>query len=76
MTDILRVLPHFPVNQYANLIPALEKNQVVCANTMRPLYLDTIADILHTDNHRSDHFRSSRHWQTDAAPTIGPEASM
>lgn len=31
MTDILRVLPQFPVNQYANLIPTLEKNQVVCA---------------------------------------------
>ncbi|KAK3320820.1 DNA repair protein RAD57 [Cercophora scortea] len=26
MTDLLRVLPHFPVGQYASLIPALEKH--------------------------------------------------
>ncbi|EHA57124.1 hypothetical protein MCOR07_004216 [Pyricularia oryzae] len=28
MTDLLRVLPHFPVGQYAALIPALEKHEV------------------------------------------------
>ncbi|KAM7208628.1 putative dna repair protein rad57 protein [Naviculisporaceae sp. PSN 640] len=26
MTDIIRVLPHFPVGQYANLIPVLERH--------------------------------------------------
>lgn len=29
MTDLLRVLPHFPVSKYASLIPTLEKHQVV-----------------------------------------------
>ncbi|TLD25017.1 hypothetical protein PspLS_05715 [Pyricularia sp. CBS 133598] len=28
MTDLLRVLPHFPVGQYAALLPALEKHEV------------------------------------------------
>lgn len=29
MTDILRVLPHFPASQYESLLPALEKHEVV-----------------------------------------------
>ncbi|KAJ4422862.1 DNA repair protein rhp57 [Gnomoniopsis sp. IMI 355080] len=34
MTDILRVLPQFPVSQYANLIPTLEKNQVTVTDLL------------------------------------------
>lgn len=32
MTDISRILPDFPLSQYASLIPTLEKHQVVCRN--------------------------------------------
>ena len=52
MTDLLRVLPHFPVGQYASLIPALEKAGIstsdlltldavdICKRTQLPI-LDT-----------------------------------
>ncbi|KAJ9132249.1 DNA repair protein rhp57 [Pleurostoma richardsiae] len=41
MTDLLKVLPHFPTGHYASLIPALEKHQVTTSDL---LTLD-IADI-------------------------------
>lgn len=41
MTDLLRVLPHFAVGQYASLIPALEKHHV---STSELITLD-VADI-------------------------------
>ncbi|ROW16937.1 hypothetical protein VPNG_01041 [Cytospora leucostoma] len=34
MTDLLRVLPHFPTSQYANLISALEKHQVTTSELL------------------------------------------
>lgn len=34
MTDLLRVLPHFPTSQYASLIPALEKHQVTTSELL------------------------------------------
>lgn len=41
MTDLLRVLPAFPVGQYASLIPGLEKHQV----TVSDLLTLEVADI-------------------------------
>jgi len=41
MTDLLSVLPHFPIGQYANLIPALERHHL---STSDLLTLD-VADI-------------------------------
>ncbi|EOO00025.1 putative dna repair protein rad57 protein [Phaeoacremonium minimum UCRPA7] len=41
MTDLLRVLPTFPVGQYASLIPGLEKHQV----TVSDLLTLEVADI-------------------------------
>jgi DNA repair protein RAD57 len=34
MTDLLRVLPHFPVAQYATLIPVLEKHQLTTSDLL------------------------------------------
>ncbi|ROV97769.1 hypothetical protein VMCG_07376 [Cytospora schulzeri] len=34
MTDLLRVLPHFPTSQYANLIPTLERHQVTTSELL------------------------------------------
>lgn len=34
MTDLLRVLPHFPTSQYASLIPALERHQVTTSELL------------------------------------------
>ncbi|KAK3946126.1 P-loop containing nucleoside triphosphate hydrolase protein [Diplogelasinospora grovesii] len=34
MTDLLRVLPHFAVGQYANLIPALEKQKITTSELL------------------------------------------
>jgi DNA repair protein RAD57 len=34
MTDLARILPHFPTSQYANLIPSLEKHQVTTSELL------------------------------------------
>lgn len=34
MTDLARILPYFPTNQYANLIPSLEKHQVTTSELL------------------------------------------
>ncbi|KKY29615.1 putative dna repair protein rad57 [Diaporthe ampelina] len=34
MTDLARILPHFPASQYANLIPSLEKHQVTTSELL------------------------------------------
>lgn len=34
MTDLPRVLPHFPTSQYANLIPTLERHQVTTSELL------------------------------------------
>ena len=34
MTDLLRVLPHFPTSQYASLIPTLERHQVTTSELL------------------------------------------
>ena len=34
MTDISTILPHFPIGQYANLVPALEKHHVVTSDLL------------------------------------------
>ncbi|KAL1877033.1 DNA repair protein rhp57 [Diaporthe australafricana] len=34
MTDLARILPHFPATQYANLIPSLEKHQVTTSELL------------------------------------------
>ena len=34
MTDLLRILPHFPVGQYASLIPTLEKHAVTTSDLL------------------------------------------
>ncbi|POS78452.1 DNA repair protein RAD57 [Diaporthe helianthi] len=34
MTDLARILPHFPTSQYANLMPSLEKHQVTTSELL------------------------------------------
>lgn len=34
MTDLARILPHFPTSQYANLIPSLERHQVTTSELL------------------------------------------
>lgn len=34
MTDLARILPHFPTSQYAHLIPSLEKHQVTTSELL------------------------------------------
>ncbi|KAH8770126.1 DNA repair protein RAD57 [Diaporthe sp. PMI_573] len=34
MTDLARMLPHFPTSQYANLMPSLEKHQVTTSELL------------------------------------------
>lgn len=34
MTDLARILPHFPASQYANLIPSLERHQVTTSELL------------------------------------------
>lgn len=34
MTDLLVVLPHFPTDKYAHLLPVLEKNQITTADLL------------------------------------------
>lgn len=34
MTDLARILPHFPTSQYANLMPSLEKHQITTSELL------------------------------------------